>query len=42
MYTVWFKFEDKMQCIEAESLIVARLIWDALASASHIMRSARP
>ena len=41
MHTIWFKVEDETCSADAESLDVARILWDALSSKFHMV-SPRP
>ena len=41
MYTIWFKYGDETYSVDAESLAVARVVWDTLASVFQML-SARP
>ena len=41
MYSIWFKSGDETCYVEAESLAVARIVWDALAGGYHMV-SPRP
>ena len=41
MYTIWFSSNNEILRVDAPSLIVARILWDALSKEFH-MESMRP